>query len=185
MLILDPWLTQKSTMCPICKWDCLPVDLRRERNEQNQNARQQQQHTQVEDATDIAPPPNEATAIDMTGGVPDPSSSSTVVSPQVYHVENAEATATTTTAGTVATTRTSMSTPRILPLTLLPSSSPPSTPKLEKKEFEVTQSENPFEQEGTSTTISERHQTQVESASSSVKSPFEDHEEKKFTSDKD
>lgn len=24
--IADPWLTQKSTLCPICKYDCMPPD---------------------------------------------------------------------------------------------------------------------------------------------------------------
>ncbi|KAG1049076.1 hypothetical protein G6F43_008578 [Rhizopus delemar] len=35
VLCIDPWLTQKSTLCPICKWDCLPPEIRQERETDN------------------------------------------------------------------------------------------------------------------------------------------------------
>jgi hypothetical protein len=158
---LDPWLTQKSTMCPICKWDCLPVDLRRERNKQYQPAAQNNQTTQTD-----------ATAIDMNG-VPGPS---TVLSPEVQLAENAPS------------ARNSTSAPRIVPRTLLPSSSSPPSPTQEHKKVEHL--ENPFEQEeeGNPSTINESsqlHHTQVDMSSSSSSSPFEGDDEKKSIAHKE
>ncbi|KAI8993221.1 hypothetical protein BDB01DRAFT_841320 [Pilobolus umbonatus] len=62
VLCIDPWLTQKSTLCPICKWDCLPVNLREERD----NAIQHQGAADSNSPTYV---------INMTPPMPDPSSS--------------------------------------------------------------------------------------------------------------
>jgi hypothetical protein len=99
-------------MCPICKWDCLPVDLRRERNELLQ---QRQQNHQTD-----------ATTIDMNGTV-GPSSNEP---PQ--HVENVEP----TTTAAVSNNRV------IPPPTLLPSSSPPPSPPHIHKEENPFDDEN-------------------------------------------
>lgn len=66
--LLDPWLTQKSTLCPICKWDCLPVDLRQERNLQYQQNTQhteehQQQQPQQPDHIDNSNIPNNSSPL--------------------------------------------------------------------------------------------------------------------------
>lgn len=34
---IDPWLTDKSPLCPICKYDCLPADLRKNADLVEQN----------------------------------------------------------------------------------------------------------------------------------------------------
>jgi hypothetical protein len=49
-------------LCPICKWDCLPIDLRRERDLHQHHHPQVQQEQQS--------PPNNSFVVDMT--VPSP-----------------------------------------------------------------------------------------------------------------
>jgi hypothetical protein len=105
-------------VCPICKWDCLPTDLRRERNHIQQQEEEQQQQQQNEPSH---PENVDSTTINMP--IPSPSTS---VTPEAHHVENA--------------TRTTGS---IIPPPILPASSPPPSPHISDQK--ITPKTNPFE----------------------------------------
>ncbi|KAI8874914.1 hypothetical protein K501DRAFT_234403 [Backusella circina FSU 941] len=89
VLCIDPWLTQKSTMCPICKWDCLPADLRQERDNEianstanNSNINNNEENNNNENNN------NDSHVINMEG-------TSTSTTPVVEHLEDAQQPATT------------------------------------------------------------------------------------------
>lgn len=112
-------------MCPICKWDCLPTDLRRERNQiqQHEQEQQQEQEQQLQQQNEASHPENvDSTTINMP--IPGPPTS---VTPEVHHVENA--------------TRTTGS---IIPPPILPASSPPPSPRISDRK--ITPENNPFEE---------------------------------------
>ncbi|SAL98034.1 hypothetical protein [Absidia glauca] len=85
---LDPWLTQKSTFCPICKFDCLPSDQRRERQLHCQQEQLQQPQSSHQ------PADRRSSSISMGTAVPRPSST-------VYSRSNVQQPTSTTTVSSI------------------------------------------------------------------------------------
>lgn len=85
---LDPWLTQKSTFCPICKFDCLPSDQRRERQHHCQQEQLQQPQSSHQ------PADRRSSSISMGTAVPQPSST-------VYSRSNVQQPTSTTTVSSI------------------------------------------------------------------------------------
>ncbi|CAO3651444.1 unnamed protein product [Cunninghamella blakesleeana] len=64
VLCIDPWLTQKSTLCPICKYNCLPSELQDEKENENNNNNNEQlpsSSTSSSSSPDTTTPPTTTT----------------------------------------------------------------------------------------------------------------------------
>jgi transcription initiation factor TFIID subunit TAF12 len=102
-------------MCPICKWDCLPIDLRRERDVQQHQEHQEQEQEQ-QDQQQQQDPPNDSFAVNMD--VPGPSA---LVPPHT-------------------TEQTRNTTGNIIPRPILPAASPPASNQYNENPFSTASS---------------------------------------------
>lgn len=82
---LDPWLTDKSPLCPICKYDCLPPDLRK-----NADLVEQNNAVQLGAASPFNTPSAAAAAALASTSTPTPSVRSPTLTDVHDHTDTAE-----------------------------------------------------------------------------------------------